>query len=436
MIDSSIAMGYQPIKLENPMNQLAQLMQIKAAQSQYDVGQQGLEEKNKLNSLYLGAVSPDGTFDRKKFISSVAAGGLGSRIPDLQKGFFETDEAQGKVAKQDVEILEGNLKLFRSAVPQVKTPEQAAAYTKAMYQHPILGKFAQQFGSLEDAMQKNAEAFAKDPRAWVQASAGVSADKLIEMMRGTRQNTNLGGVNRGETINAYGEVVPGSGTTTPITQSADSIASNAQSNTNSLRVDARSREANNATMSKPFEVTGPDGAPVLVQQNKQGQIVPVTGYSPKTAADKPLTDAQSKAALFGSRMQASNEVLNSLETDGTTTSIPGARAGFGVGAVLNTMSTSKQQQLNQAKRDFVNAVLRRESGAVIADSEFSNADQQYFPQVGDSKEVKLQKKNNRELAIRGIQAEVPKGQRGVIDEIVGSSLPPDVAAALKKHGAK
>jgi hypothetical protein len=153
----------------------------------------------------------------------------------------------------------------------------------------------------------------------------------------------------------------------------------------------------------------------------QGQIVPVTGYSPKSAKDKPMTDAQSKAALFGSRMQAANEVLDSLATAGTTTSIPGARAGFGVGAVLNTVSSAKQQQLNQAKRDFVNAVLRRESGAVISDGEFDNAEKQYFPQVGDSKEVISQKKNNREIAMRGVQAEVPKGQRGVINEIIGGN---------------
>lgn len=421
MIDSSIAMGYQPIKLENPMNQLANLMKIRADQSTYDVGQQGLQETNRLNDLYRSSLGADGKIDRTKLYTGAAQQGLGSKIPGLQKGFLEADEAQGKVDKQNIEILEKNLSLFRSVVPQVKSPEEAAAYAKAMYEHPVLGKFAQQFGSLDDVMRKNAEMYAKDPRGWVVGSSGVTGDKLVDMLRGTRQNTNLGGVSRGETINAYGEIVPGQTTTTQITQSPDSIASNATQIRGQNMVDARSREATAATMSKPFEVTGPDGSPVLVQQNKQGQIVPVTGYSPKTAADKPLTDAQSKAALFGSRMQAANQVLDSLATDGTTTSIPGARTGFGVGAVLNTVSSAKQQQLNQAKRDFVNAVLRRESGAVIADSEFANADQQYFPQVGDSKEVIAQKKANREIAIRGIQAEVPKGQRKVINEIIGGN---------------
>jgi hypothetical protein len=52
-------------------------------------------------------------------------------------------------------------------------------------------------------------------------------------------------------------------------------------------VDARSRESRADSLSKPFEVTGPDGVPVLVQQSKAG-IVPVEGYTPKRAPQKPV----------------------------------------------------------------------------------------------------------------------------------------------------
>jgi hypothetical protein len=48
--------------------------------------------------------------------------------------------------------------------------------------------------------------------------------------------------------------------------------------------DARSRENTAATVGKPFEVTGPDGMPMLVTQDKQGNIKPVQGYSPKAGA--------------------------------------------------------------------------------------------------------------------------------------------------------
>ena len=225
-IDSSIAMGVKPLQLENPMNQLANMMQIRAAQSQYDVGQQGIQDTNRLNSLYSGAMNPDGTIDRQKLLAGAAQQGLGSKIPGMQKGFYEADELQGKAKKQDLEILEGNLKIVKGWATQVRTPQDAAAYTKSIYVDPAIGKFFKQFGSLEEVMQKNADAFATDPRAWLAANAGVTADKLMEMMKGTRTNTDLGDASRGETTNYYGEVVPKLTTNTPINETANNISNN------------------------------------------------------------------------------------------------------------------------------------------------------------------------------------------------------------------
>lgn len=131
-------------------------------------------------------------------------------------------------------------------------------------------------------------------------------------------------------------------------------------------------------------------------------------------AGKPLTEGQSKALLFGSRMQVANETLASLQADGKVFSTPGANTPFVRGAV-NALNSEQGQQLDQAKRDFLNAVLRRESGAVIADSEFDNGNRQYFPQVGDGPKVIAQKARNRELAMRGILAEVPDADTRIAD---------------------
>lgn len=68
----------------------------------------------------------------------------------------------------------------------------------------------------------------------------------------------------------------------------------------------------------------------------------------------------------------------------------------------NWLKSPEYQQLDQAERDFVNAVLRRESGAVISNQEFDNARKQYFPTAGDSKAVIDQKAANRLNALRGI----------------------------------
>jgi hypothetical protein len=53
--------------------------------------------------------------------------------------------------------------------------------------------------------------------------------------------------------------------------------------------------------------------------------------------------------------------------------------------LANKSMSDNSQKAEQAQRDFVNAVLRRESGAAISESEFDNARRQYFPESGDSK---------------------------------------------------
>lgn len=211
--------------------------------------------------------------------------------------------------------------------------------------------------------------------------------------------------------------------------------------------DARARESTAATMTKPFEVTGPDGVPMLVQQDRQGNLAPVAGFGPKAGASKPLNDSQAKALLFGSRMQESDKLLNEMSAKGVDRPSTAKQiaehiplVGGALGAVANFQASPDQQSVEQAQRDFVNAVLRRESGAAIAESEFANAQKQYFPSIGDSAQVKAQKAANRQLAIKGLLAEVPAGQRGAITSqtagATASAHPPEIADLLNKYGAK
>lgn len=148
-------------------------------------------------------------------------------------------------------------------------------------------------------------------------------------------------------------------------------------------------------------VLGPDGQPL------KGK-----------AADRQMTDSQAKANLFGSRMSESHRILTDLEgkynpmavnAKMAAAEIPGV--GGAAGYAGNLMLSKEGQMAEQAQRDFINAVLRRESGAVISAPEFANGQKQYFPQPGDTPEVLAQKRRNRELAISGMAAEVPGGLR-------------------------
>lgn len=148
-------------------------------------------------------------------------------------------------------------------------------------------------------------------------------------------------------------------------------------------------------------VMGPDGKPI----GKGGA----------------LNDSQAKAYLFGSRMQEADKILGDLSAKGVDMpsitksaleSLP--LVGASLGNLANiAVASPDQQSVEQAQRNFVNAVLRRESGAVISPSEFDSAKKQYFPQVGDSAQVKAQKARNRKMAIRGMMSEVPQSAGGM-----------------------
>jgi hypothetical protein len=138
--------------------------------------------------------------------------------------------------------------------------------------------------------------------------------------------------------------------------------------------------------------------------------------------EKALTEGQSKALLFGSRMREADKVLNTLAAEGTNTSTPGSRAPL-IGGVITAMSSGNKQMLDQAKRDFMSAALRRESGAAISEGEYSNADKQYFSQIGDSKAVMEQKAKNRQLAINGVLHEVPEKHRNSLQPAAADAAP-------------
>lgn len=110
---------------------------------------------------------------------------------------------------------------------------------------------------------------------------------------------------------------------------------------------------------------------------------------------------QGTAAGFADRMASANSILSDPALLPAMTD-PTKPALAGVPVAGNYMVGPEFQMAEQAQRDFVNAILRRESGAVISPSEFDNAKKQYFPQPGDSPEVIAQKAQNRQIAIEGV----------------------------------
>jgi hypothetical protein len=165
-----------------------------------------------------------------------------------------------------------------------------------------------------------------------------------------------------------------------------------------------------AEKTHPIVTTG-DG---IFERRPEGLVQlkdPKTGQPLKpTARERPITEYQGKNALYGTRAAEADKSLLELEEKISTAGLATKQAlqnvpiiGGLAGAAGNVMLSKEQQRVEQAQRNFVNAVLRQESGAVISEQEFENAKKQYFPQPGDKPEVIAQKRQNRKTAIEGFK---------------------------------
>jgi hypothetical protein len=216
------------------------------------------------------------------------------------------------------------------------------------------------------------------------------------------------------------------------------------------------------------EIENPDGSKTLVRVNTDGAEGPISvGAMTATAPNNPFSPGkfnadQGKAAGFTDRMLQSEGILSGIApTPGQAgPPLPGVQdVGSNVAqtslssipGVGNFLVSGDRQKYNQAKADFINAQLRRESGAAIAQSEFANADKQYFPVPGDSAATIKQKAANRRAAIEAMGREGgasyrPKfafGQDGTLvpyepkpaavsQKAASIAAPPAAIAALKK----
>lgn len=163
---------------------------------------------------------------------------------------------------------------------------------------------------------------------------------------------------------------------------------------------ARTATANRAQSAQQFGIT--EG-----RQREELKLKQTTGKAP--------TEFQGKSAAFGARAEEADRIISGLDGKYSPAKINAKNAlektwvvGGALGAAGNALMGEGDQKAEQAQRDFINAVLRQESGAAIGESEFDNARKQYFPQPGDSKGASAQKARNRKLATEGLKRNAGK----------------------------
>jgi len=267
-IDSSIAMGYKPVQIENPLNQLAAMTQIQSGQQGQQMNmlkmqeyQRGLEEENKLRTLLSGGGdinSPDVV--RQMYGISPTKG-------------LEFQKQQSAIKKSGLEATGLELKNFtdsmsqyRNALDMVRTPEQLLAWQEAIHKDPITGSKLASMGMPYDSVKQQLMIELQKPGGFQAAltQSKLGATKFAELNKPQVFQENLGGVNRVSTI-------PGMGGTPTIVSNTKKEATPGE-----LLADARARERLNAEIQSTGTLT-PAAIDVAAQIYIQTGQLPALG---------------------------------------------------------------------------------------------------------------------------------------------------------------
>lgn len=381
-IDAGIYGQIQQPQQQNPLNALAQAMQIKGYQSQMDKADRAEQQQNKLLEL---VGSPD--------FAALPAAQKAARLQGVgafdQAGkVVESDAKANKDAREAEKFqLEGGLKRMEIIGQVAGTVRDQASYEQGLQilqsQGIDTSKFNPRYDPAGVAQFANAAMSRKDQMEQVWKAKGYDLD-----------------VQKVQETNRHNETAEG------LTASGQAVTKRGQDMN-----DARAREANQNGRIPAGYRPAADGTL---------EFIPGGPADPAAAKRAAPTEFQGKSAIFGARAQEADRLLSGLGTDFSPAGINAKNAVGGaplIGGALeagaNVMLSDNSQKAEQAQRDFINAVLRLESGAAIGKDEFANAKKQYFPQPGDSAEVIAQKASNRKLQIQGLlgnagNAPIPK----------------------------
>lgn len=147
--------------------------------------------------------------------------------------------------------------------------------------------------------------------------------------------------------------------------------------------------------------------------NNPGRLVPIPGGPQDPAVNPP--ESASAAANYASRMVEAERIVRGLTLGadpisgaevkqfGATDVGPGVLNSLPVPeGVTNYFRGPEHQKYRQAAMQWIRANLRKESGATISDTEFTNDFSTYFPQPGDGPDVVKQKEDSRVAVMRGV----------------------------------
>lgn len=333
-IDPRIALGVQPLQLENPLQQYGNALKIQSAKMEMDAARRAEKERNAINALYQQAYAGGGDIENA-LLQGAASQGLGYKIPEFQKSFAESKTAKFNQLKTLAELQK------RTATIIMQNPDFA---------EPAIADFERQTGQDLSSLRMQIGQLRGNPDAVRRLAAGyaLDADKMLPKtevrdMGGAVTATNIDPIT-GRPVEQYSlgdkTMTPGEAANLPINQAR--------------LANERQRLANEQQRfvldMQKFEREGSGGGEVTYQTDAEGNLIalpktvgsggvkatPVMTADGKPAKGK-LSAGAEKAKLARQQMKTDIDMLvPELEAISAEGGLIDQSTGSGAGRAVDT----------------------------------------------------------------------------------------------------
>jgi hypothetical protein len=207
-VNPAIALGVKGIELQDPLAQYGRVMAIQDAQQQNALAQLQMQQAqreqeatNALNAAYREAYNPQtGDVDINRLRTSLASGGFGSKLPDIEKKLGEVKTQRLTQQKTEGEVLDAALKRSRGFLETLdpNAPGAAEAYIawhEANHKDPIIGPALAARGVTADQSRGRIAQLIQTPGGLARLinESKLGTEKFMELNKPQLSTTDLGG---------------------------------------------------------------------------------------------------------------------------------------------------------------------------------------------------------------------------------------------------
>lgn len=353
-IDPSIALGVKPLQLDNPMNAMAMYSQI-----------QGAQQANQLNQMKMAEY--ERARGEEEGIRNYLAGGVDLNAPEGRAGLIkygktgleygkllsEQDKSRAELTEKRLKVAAEKTSMFRDALADVNSPQQAAAWLTAQHQDPDLKPIVSNLRPLDQALQNiptNPADFAK----WKQMN-GLGMTKFIERntMTAAEKATDARAGQR-------------------LAQEAQAVTYQTDGDGNIVAVPTK---------------LAPGAVPTA-----RAVIAPGGGMQPLKAKDSSKTAVSEQQASYniGRVLTAAKEIGKIVEKNPSVLK-PGAgealASSVGLTGTANAARSADRQIVYGAQRDALDALLYLATGAAYNKEQLQGQMAAYIPAYTDEPEA-------------------------------------------------